>query len=267
MNINECHHSQDGGILVCPILLSTANRMLSANYTDFRHIIKNINVTRTLSYILPNYLSNHVITITPTTIFPHLSLFIEPIESNQLKFNRKKRQEENLCLCQDYTQPCYLRQRYDINQYRALLSTNITLSIIGLVDQYINDNDTNLFLNLIDHNNDISKPKINILGYNNQLIPGREASLDIQYALAIARGIQITFWSIPNSNDPFSDFLFQLADMKYPPNIISISYGFSETTNDYTFFQKAINQELQKAAARGVTIIAATGDNGVGEGK
>jgi subtilase family serine protease len=240
--------------------------MLSANYTDFRHIIKNINITRTLSFILPNYLSNHVVTVTPTTIFPHLSLFIEPIESNQLKLTRKKRQE-NLCLCQDYTQPCHLRYRYDIHEYRALLSTNITLSIIGLVNQYINDNDTNLFLNLIDQNNDIPKPKINILGYNNQSIPGREASLDIQYALAIGRGIQITFWSISNSNDPFSDFLFQLANMEYPPNVISISYGFSETTNDYILFQQAINQELQKAAARGVTVIAATGDNGVGGGK
>jgi len=240
--------------------------MLSANYTDFRHIIKNINITRTLSFVLPYYLSNHVITITPTTTFPHFSLFIDSIQSNQLKLNRKKRQD-NHCLCQDYTQPCYLRHRYDIHEYRALSSTNITLSIIGLIDQYINDNDTDIFLNKIDQNNDIVKPKINILGYNNQSIPGREASLDVQYALAIARGIQITFWSIQNTNDPFSDFLFQLADMKYPPNIISISYGFSETTNDYTLFQKAINQELQKAAARGITIIAATGDSGVGGGK
>lgn len=55
--------------------------------------------------------------------------------------------------------------------------------------------------------------------------------------------------------------------MKDPPNIISISYGFSETANDYNLFQKAINQELQKAAARGVTIIVATGDSGVGGGK
>ena len=240
--------------------------MLSANYTDFRHINKNINITRTLSFILPNYLSDHVITITPTTIFPHLSLFIDPLSINKLKFNRNKRQE-NLCSCQYYTQPCYLRNRYDIHQYQALSSTNITLSIIGLLNQYINNNDTELFLNIIDQNNDKLKPKINILGYDNQLIPGREASLDIQYALAIARGVQITFWSIQNFNDPFSDFLFQLADMKYPPDIISISYGFSETINDYTLFQKAINQELQKATARGVTFIAATGDSGVGEGK
>ena len=105
----------------------------------------------------------------------------------------------------------------------------MTLSIIGLIDQYINDNDTNLFLDLIDQNEDLLKPKINILGDDNQSKPGREASLDVQYALAIGRGIQITFWSISNSNDPFSDFLFQLADMKTPPNIISISYGFSET--------------------------------------
>jgi len=55
--------------------------------------------------------------------------------------------------------------------------------------------------------------------------------------------------------------------MKYPPDIISISYGFSEMANDYTLFQKVINQELQKVAARGITIIAATADCGVGGGK
>jgi tripeptidyl-peptidase-1 len=240
--------------------------MLSANYTNFRHIIKNITIIRTLSFILPNYLSDHVVTITPTTIFPHLSLFIDPISSNTFELNRQKR-HENVCSCQYYTRPCYLRNRYDIHQYHALPSTNITLSIIGLMGQYINDNDTDSFLTLVDQNNDRSKPKINILGYDNQLKPGREASLDVQYALAIARGVKVTFWSISNLNDPFSDFLFQLADMKYPPDMISISYGFLETINDYTLFQKAINQELQKAAARGVTIIAATGDNGVGEGK
>ncbi len=217
-----------------------------------------------MSFVLPTYLSDHIVTITPTTVFPHLSLFIDPISSNKL--NRKKRQND-FCSCQYYTQPCYLRNRYDIHQYQALSSTNMTLSIIGLIDQYINDNDTNLFLDLIDQNKELLKPKINILGDDNQSKPGREASLDVQYALAIGRGIQITFWSISNSNDPFSDFLFQLADMKYPPNIISISYGFSEAINDYTLFQKAINQELQKAVARGVTIIAATGDGGVGEGK
>jgi len=117
---------------------------------------------------------------------------MDQIESNQLKLNRKKRQD-NLCSFEDYTELCYLRHRYDIHQYCALSSTNITLSILGLIYQYINDNDTNLFLNLIDQNNDLFKPKINILGYNNQSIPGREASLDIQYALAIARGIQVIF--------------------------------------------------------------------------
>jgi subtilase family serine protease len=237
--------------------------MLSANYTDFQHRIKNINVTRTLSFILPDYLADHIITITPTTIFPHLSLFIDPIPSDDTKFHR----EDNLCTCQYYTQPCFLRNRYDIHEYRANFSSNTTLSIIGLIDQYINDNDIDLFLKLIDQNNDKPRPKITILGYNNQSLSGGEASLDVQYALAIARGVHITFWSVPNSNDPFSDFLFQLADMINPPNVISISYGFSETSNDYTVFQKAINQELQKAAARGVTIIAATGDSGVGGGK
>ncbi|CAF3716340.1 unnamed protein product [Adineta steineri] len=263
INLKECRHSRDGGILVCPILLTKANKILSANYTDYRHRIKNINITRTLSFILPNYLSNHIVTISPTTIFPDLSLFHNSITSNKSKSIRQKRQDD-LCSCQSYIKPCYLRNHYDIHQYHAHSSTNITLSIIGLANQYINDNDTNLFLKFIDNNNDNIKPKINILGYNNQSIPGREASLDIQYALAIARGVQVTFWSITNLNDPFSDFLFQLANMKHPPDIISISYGFSETRNDYTLFQKAIDQELQKAAARGITIVAATGDNGVG---
>ena len=241
--------------------------MLSANYTDFRHISKNVNITRTLSFTLPSYLSDHVVTITPTTIFPHLSLFIDPIESKSMKFFNRKKREDNLCLCEDDTRPCYLRHRYDIHQYHALLSSNISLNVLGLIDQYINDTDTDLFWNLIDQNQHLLRTKINILGHNDQSNPGREASLDIQYALAIGRGIQITFWSIPNSNDPFSDFLFQLGNMKSPPDIISISYGFSETTNDYILFQKAINQELQKAAARGVTIVAATGDSGVGGGK
>ena len=97
-------------------------------------------------------------------------------------------------------------------------------------------------------------------------MPGREASLDVQYALAIARGVETSFWSIANSNDPFSDFLFQLADMEQPPHVISLSYGFTETASTFAAFQTAINQQLRKATARGITVIAATGDEGVGGG-
>ena len=237
--------------------------MLSANYQNYRHTVKNINITRTLSFRLPQFLSNHIVAITPTTIFPDLSVFTSSKASTHI---RRKRLNQ-FCSCEQYISPCCLRNQYDIYQYRAHPFTNVTLSIIGLANQYINDDDNDLFLTSIDESQERIKPKVNILGYNDPSKPGREASLDVQYALAIARGVRIIFCSISDTNDPFSDFLFQLANMQSPPDVISISYGFLETINDYSSFQKAINLELQKATARGVSIIAATGDNGVGQGK
>ena len=76
------------------------------------------------------------------------------------------------------------------------------------------------------------------------------------------------FWYVNGTNtgvatdDPFVDFLTQVAGQVNPPTALSISWGSDEQLNspDYT---TAFNNEAMKLGLRGVTIFVSSGDNGV----
>jgi tripeptidyl-peptidase-1 len=91
-----------------------------------------------------------------------------------------------------------------------------------------------------------------------------EASLDIQYIIAVASGAPTTFWSIDASeNDPFTEWMKeQLAKGDAAPKVTSISYGGIENEQDPTSMN-AFNNDLQKLAASGITVAVSSGDDGV----
>lgn len=82
------------------------------------------------------------------------------------------------------------------------------------------------------------------------------------------------FWYTPGrqegspENEPFLEFLFNLAqsaNSTTPPSVVSISYGDDEETVLESYANR-VNVEFQKAGARGVSIIVASGDGGVSGG-
>lgn len=90
-----------------------------------------------------------------------------------------------------------------------------------------------------------------------------EASLDVQYIMAVAQGAPTIFWSIPSSDQqPYLDFLIALGKNSNPPYVHSISYGDVEQFDDPSLMNR-FNDEAMKLAARGLTIVVASGDDGV----
>jgi tripeptidyl-peptidase-1 len=86
--------------------------------------------------------------------------------------------------------------------------------------------------------------------------------LDVEYIMAIAQGAATTYWSIADTaNDPFLDWAEALAQTSNLPQVHSISYGGYEDTsnNDMSVF----NTEVQKVGLQGVSVMVATGDDGV----
>jgi kumamolisin len=98
-----------------------------------------------------------------------------------------------------------------------------------------------------------------------------EVMLDIEVAGAVAPGANIVVYFAPNSDQGFVDAISTAAhDTVNKPSVISISWGGPEDS----WTQQASNAMLQAvtdAAAMGVTVAAAAGDNGsddgVGDGK
>jgi kumamolisin len=96
--------------------------------------------------------------------------------------------------------------------------------------------------------------------------PDGEVMLDIEVAGAVAPGAKIAVYFAPNTDAGFLNAINQAAhDSVRNPSVISISWGGPEaswTPQALTAFDQAI----QGAGAMGVTVCAASGDNGSSDG-
>jgi kumamolisin len=92
-----------------------------------------------------------------------------------------------------------------------------------------------------------------------------EVMLDIEVAAAIAPKAHIAVYFAPNTDKGFLDAItMAIHDTVNKPSVISISWGSAEknwTTQAMTSFDQA----FQTAAALGVTVCVAAGDNGSGD--
>jgi kumamolisin len=93
-----------------------------------------------------------------------------------------------------------------------------------------------------------------------------EVLLDIEVVGAVAPGATIAVYFAPNTSQGFQDALTTaIHDATNKPSVISISWGSAESTwtaQAMTAFDSA----AQDAAALGITICAASGDNGSSDG-
>ncbi|WP_126284301.1 S53 family peptidase [Burkholderia stagnalis] len=96
--------------------------------------------------------------------------------------------------------------------------------------------------------------------------PDGEVALDIEIAGAIAPAATIAVYFAPNSDAGFIQAVnAAVNDTMHRPSVISISWGGPEATWQAQSAQ-AFNRVLQAAAAQGVTVCAASGDSGSGDG-
>ena len=89
-----------------------------------------------------------------------------------------------------------------------------------------------------------------------------EVMLDIEVAGAVAPGARIVVYFATNTDQGFLDALAHaIHDTKYNPSVISISWGAAEI-NWTAQAMAAFDAACQSAAALGITITAAAGDDG-----
>ncbi len=93
-----------------------------------------------------------------------------------------------------------------------------------------------------------------------------EVMLDIEVTGSIAPGANIAVYFAPNTDQGFIDAITDAVhDTSRKPSIVSISWGGPE--DSWTAqAQTALNAALQDAAALGVTVMVAAGDNGSSDG-
>jgi kumamolisin len=93
-----------------------------------------------------------------------------------------------------------------------------------------------------------------------------EVALDIEVVGSIAPGARIAVYFAPNTDRGFLDAITQaIHDTTNAPSVLSISWGGPESSWTAQAMQ-TMDQAFQAAAALGITVCCAAGDNGSGDG-
>jgi kumamolisin len=96
--------------------------------------------------------------------------------------------------------------------------------------------------------------------------PDAEVELDIEIAGALAPGARIIVYFAPNTEQGFVDALTTAVhDTTYSPSVVSISWGSPEGSWS-SDARSALEATAQDAATMGVTVLAASGDQGASDG-
>lgn len=154
------------------------------------------------------------------------------------------------------------------------------MSIAGFLGQHPSESDLSTFLSsyAITSNTDESYTCTTINSGtcpSDPSSPGVEANLDVQYARAITKNIPNVYYSTggrppivgsgTNDNEPYLQFINYLLalDDSDLPNTVSISYGDDEATVPLSYATNVCNL-FSQLGARGVSVLVASGDSGVG---
>jgi tripeptidyl-peptidase-1 len=95
-----------------------------------------------------------------------------------------------------------------------------------------------------------------------QLFSCTEGNLDSQYIMGIAQNVPTTFWHNPPTGEVWNSWVLYLEDNPNPPLVNSASYSSEEEFVAISTFD-TFNTEAMKLGLRGITLLAASGDQGV----
>jgi tripeptidyl-peptidase-1 len=222
--------------------------MFQVNFENFQNS-KYGTIIRTLDpYTLPREIAKEVVFVTGLNRFP---------PKIPLKAIHTKRST-----LQSSVTPQTIWNTFNTKGIKGTAPNNIQ-AVAQFLEQYFDPQDLSQFQS---HFNIPSQPAAQILGPNDPTNPGTEALLDIEYIIGTAPNIPTWFWStggLYNGQEPFVQWAMNVNAATTVPLVISVSYGDEESSvpKDYT---DRLNIELQKMAMRGISVLFASGDNGVG---
>lgn len=163
--------------------------------------------------------------------------------------------------------PQTIRKLYRISM--PLKNTPVVQAVVSFLEQYWTPSDLESFQKWAGL---LVKPIEHLVGYNNPVSPGVEASLDVDYLSGIPEYARTWVWStngtIENGNEPWIVFLNDVTTLlKSPPKdfptVFSMSYQDLEFTVSRPYAIAAC-QLFQKLTATGITFVTGSGDWGVG---
>ena len=268
------------------VSMTQANALLGTSYRLYRHVKTNEIVVRTIGYSLPAALHVLVQTVAPTTCFD------SPGRHTQWQSPRERYGEAEAGQAsgdtaatvlssrddddddESGTRPAFLRWLYSTYAYTpaAIPPTRLNmLGIMGIRAEYPNPKDLTKFMGK--YRTDGADAKYTVVqisgGRYDPSHPGREASLDTQYAMALGYPTPLVYYSIgrgpSGTDDYFFSLLGYLLSIRNIPQTISMSFGLEENIME-DGYAEYLCRGFGILGVLGVSVLSGSGDNGVGSG-
>lgn len=286
------------------VTVEEAEALLDTQYSIWAHSDGSMLV-RTESYSLPAELHEHITTIQPTNSWARISRRSPIREIRSVNHHIIDEAPETpaidyaaapgalasavaaACNFSAVTPNC-LRTLYGTINYTASSNSQSKLGVANYLDEYNNRSDTNLFLQKY-------RPEAAGAAYTfqqNSIEGGAidngtntadegtavEGDLDSEYILGVGYPLELTTWgtggrnptfmpdlfTVDNSDEPFLVWANYVTGQSSLPQTISTSYGDDEQTVSKAYAEAVCN-EFAQLGARGVSLLFASGDYGVGQ--
>lgn len=239
------------------VSVETAERMLSAKYVQLVHGESGVEVTRApQGYRLPAAVAAVVDFVSPTVHVPGVRRPQEP-------------QDGKGSPAAEFNTPDNLRQLYSID-VEGKADGNIQ-GVTAFLEQGFRDNSLKKFWSEYCADITCGKGEVGLVGdaTSDDVRVGVESMLDIETITGIAGNVESEFWGFAGrspdnvANEPFTKWMEQVSSTgdDVVPKVFSTSYG--EDENSWSYDAEArLNVEFQKAGARGISLLFASGDSG-----
>ncbi|NXX49861.1 TPP1 peptidase, partial [Tricholaema leucomelas] len=162
--------------------------------------------------------------------------------------------------------PAVLRQSYNLSAADVGQLPNNSQACAQFLEQYFHQADLAEFMQLFGRGFAHRRRVDRVVGHQGAAGAGLEASLDVQYLMSSGANISTWVFSNPGrheSQEPFLAWLLLLTNLSSVPWVHSVSYGDDEDSLSRAYLRR-VDAEMRKAAARGLSLLFASGDDGAG---
>jgi len=221
------------------------------HFTHLEHTQANI-VRASRQYALPEHVAQLVSMVGELLQFPRLPL------KHLRNLTASSSGWKNACdssSCNNLVTPAVLAERYKIPTSTTNVAGN-SMAVSEFQGQYYKDSDLALFSKSCKRDVTVA---VNV--GKNEESAGVESELDIEYIKGIAPEIPLTV--VYNAQYSLLDWANQITNLENSPLVHSVSYGNDEVQQSSTQYMYTCNTAFMKAGVRGLSILFASGDQGV----
>ncbi|KAF8257610.1 peptidase S8/S53 domain-containing protein, partial [Lactarius quietus] len=261
-------------LLLAGVSVSQANNLLGASYQLYNHVETNETILRTISYSLPVVLDAHVQTVDPTTCFssPRTPWHTSRNHSSSAAGMEEKSGEPVIRLSNrdesDEATPSFLRWIYKTWGYTPSETHRNALGIVGFVKQY--PSPTDLKHSWTSTASGRTQPTLSSESMAGNTIRANPTSSRTSISSTLRVSLSPTpliFYSTGHGlwgrDDGYLAWFSYILHTPVIPSTISISYANAEQRQPNGYLLKVCSLFAQ-LAVRGVSVLVATGDQGVG---